>query len=81
MKGIRGHGSDQAGGEPRGHRCLQVRASTYPGALSVWLLMVWAPWVVHYKTPPVLLHVTKPEKNLCVGGGRLTELHSPLTTR
>ena len=68
MMWLWGHGSDQADGEPRGHRCLQFRASTYPGVLSVWLLMVWGPWVLHYKTPPVFLHVTKPDKNLCVGG-------------
>ena len=69
VKVIRGHGNDQADGEPRGHQCLQFRAITYPGVLPVWLLMLWGPWVVHYKTPPVLLHVAKPDKNMCVWGG------------
>ena len=69
VKVIRGHGNDQADGEPRGHQCLQFRASTYPVVLPVWLLMLWGPWVVHYKTPPVLLRVTKSDKNTCVWGG------------
>ena len=32
-----------------------------------WLLMVGRSCVVHYNTPPVILHVTLLEKNLCVG--------------
>ena len=66
--GVRVHGGDQVGGKPRGHGRAHVRASGYPWALSGWLLMVGGSWVVHYNTPPVLLHVTLPEKNLCAWG-------------
>ena len=66
--GSRDHGGDQAGGEPMGHGRAHVRPSRYTGALAGWLLMVGGPWVVHFNMPPVLLHVTLPEKYLCGGG-------------
>jgi len=65
--GVRGHGGDQVQGEPRGHGRTRVRANGYPGPPAGWLLMVGGSCVVHYNTPPVLLHVTLREKNLCVG--------------
>ena len=65
--GVPGHGGDQVRGEPRGHGRTRVRASGCPGPPAGWLLMVGGSCVVHYNTPPVLLHVTLLEKNLCVG--------------
>ena len=65
--GVRNHGGDQVREERRGHGRISVRASGYPGGPAGWLLMVGGSCVVHYNTPPVLLHVTLLEKNLCVG--------------
>ena len=54
-------------GEPCGHGRSRVRASGYPGPPAGWLLMVGGSCVVHYNTPPVLLHVTLLEKKPVCG--------------
>jgi hypothetical protein len=78
--GFRGTVVSRRGMGTQCHGPHRGRAGGCPWPVAGMLLRLGGSCEVHY-TPPVLLHVILLEKYLCVWGGRLPDLHAPLSTR